>query len=403
MPLRVLYVDMNAYFASVEQQLRPELRGRAVAVVAAMVDTTCCIAASYEAKRLGIRTGTPVWEAQKCRSLRIVEARPMVYVGIHHQIKRILESCLPVRGVHSIDEFSCRLFPAEAHPAVAAKVAGEMKRALAREYEWIKCSIGIAPNRLLAKVAADAQKPDGLTIFQDADLPGALFRFALDDLPGIGPRMLKRLNRKGVLTVEQLCGLGEEQMKRLWGGIVGQRWWHWLRGYDVHEPPTRRATVGHSHVLPPNLRTDEGARGVLIRMIHKVATRLRRLNYWAGRLEVGLSFQFFESGWNASMPLGSCQDTQTMIQAFEALWPLRPGFAAPIKVAVTLHDLVSDRSTSLPLFPAQQRRLNLAKTVDRLNQRFGPDTVYFGAMHESRDAAPTRIAFTQIPELTGWE
>lgn len=403
MPLRVLYVDMNAYFASVEQQLQPALRGKPVAVVAAMVDTTCCIAASYEAKRLGIRTGTPVWEAKKCRSLRIVEARPMEYVRIHHQIRRILESCLPVREVHSIDEFSCRLFPAESHPAVAAKVAGEMKRAIAREYEWIKCSIGIAPNRLLAKVAADAQKPDGLTIFEDADLPRALFRFALDDLPGIGPRMLKRLNRGGILTVEQLCGLGEDQMKRLWGGIVGQRWWHWLRGYDVHEPPTHRATVGHSHVLPPKLRTDEGARGVLIRMIHKVSARLRRLNYWAGRLEIDLSFAFFESGWNASVALGMCQDTQTMIQAFEALWPLRPKFSAPMKVAVTLHELSTDRSASLPLFPAERRRLKLARTMDRLNERFGPDTVYFGAMHESRQTAPTRIAFTQIPELTGWE
>jgi DNA polymerase-4 len=403
MPLRVLYVDMKSYFASVEQQLRPELRGRPVAVVAAKVDTTCCIAASYEAKRLGIRTGTPVWEAKKCRSLRIVEARPMEYVRIHHQIKRILESCLPVRGVHSIDEFSCRLFPAEAHPDVAARLAGEMKRAIAREYEWIKCSIGIAPNRLLAKVAADAQKPDGLTIFQEGDLPKALFRFALDDLPGIGPRMLKRLNRKGVLTIEQLYALDEEKMKQIWGGIVGQRWWHWLRGYDVHEPPTRRATVGHSHVLPPKLRTEDGARGVLIRMIHKVSARLRRLNYWAGRLEIDLSFAFFESGWNASMALGMCQDTQTMIQAFEALWPLRPKFSAPMKVAVTLHELSTDRSASLPLFPAERRRLKLARTMDRLNERFGPDTVYFGAMHESRQTAPTRIAFTQIPELTGWE
>src|SRR5260221_2427984 len=98
---------MNSFFASVEQQLRPELRGRPVVVAAIDVDSTCCIAASYEAKQLGIRTGTPVWQARKHKSLRVVEARPDVYVHIHHQIIEAVQFCLPVQAVHSIDELSC--------------------------------------------------------------------------------------------------------------------------------------------------------------------------------------------------------------------------------------------------------------------------------------------------------
>jgi DNA polymerase-4 len=394
MPLRVLFLDMNSYFASVEQQLRPELRGRPVAVAAIDVDSTCCIAASYEAKRLGIRTGTPVWQARKCKGIRIVEARP------DHQIIEAVESCIPVHAVHSIDELSCRLSPAETEPSAAVELAHRVKRAVRDQVgSCLTCSIGLAPNRLLAKVAADMQKPDGLITIIEEDLPDVLYGLHLDDLPGIGPRMLKRLNSAGLETIEQLYQNSESQMKDLWGGVVGQRWWHWLRGHDLPEDATRRSTIGHSHVLPPELRTEEGAQAVLVRMIHKVGARLRRINYWARRLEVYFSFTFREEGWKGSIALGLCQDTQSIIEAFHALWRRRPKISRPTQVAVTLYDLVPNCSASPPLFPAEERRLNLARTVDRLNHRFGPDTVYFGGMHGMNGAAPTRIAFNQIPDL----
>ncbi|HWB53548.1 MAG TPA: hypothetical protein VG722_05125, partial [Tepidisphaeraceae bacterium] len=287
MPLRSLFIDMNSFFASAEQQARPELRGKPVAVAAVDVDSTCCIAASYEAKRLGIRTGTPVWQARRCRGMQIVAARPDVYVRIHHQIIRAVESCIPVQAVHSIDEMSCRLTLAEQPPGVAVELARQIKRAIRRQVgECLTCSIGLAPNRLLAKVATDMQKPDGLTVIRQRDLPQILYPLRLDDLPGIGLRMLKRLNSFGIATIEHLYSFSEMQLREIWGGVVGQRWWHWLRGHDLPEAPTRRSTVGHSHVLPPELRNDEGACAVLVRMIHKVAARLRRLNYWAGKMEI---------------------------------------------------------------------------------------------------------------------
>jgi DNA polymerase-4 len=393
---------MNSFFASVEQELRPELRGRPVAVAAVDVDSTCCIAASQEAKQLGIRTGTSVGDARRrCRSLHVVEARPDVYVRVHHAIIEAVESCVPVCAVHSIDELSCRLNADEAEPRAAIALAKRVKRAVRdRAGSWLSCSIGLAPNRLLAKVVADMQKPDGLVLLAEQDLPRALHPLCLEDLPGIGPRMHERLKRAGVRTVERLCQLPESRMKEIWGGIVGQRWWHWLRGHDLPEPPTRRSSVGHSHVLPPGLRTHQGAHAVLIRLIHKVGDRLRRINYSAGRLEVYVSFTFREEGWSGSVALGSCQDTSTMIEAFHALWRCRPRHGRPTQVAVTLHELISSRSASLPLFAAEQRRLDLSRALDRLNSRFGPDTVYFGGMHGMAGAAPTRIAFTHIPELT---
>ena len=400
MPLRILFVDMNAFFASVEQQFQPRLRGRAVAVAAVDVDSTCCIAVSQEAKNLGIHRGMPVWQAKKCKSLTVVEARPALYVQVHRAIVAAVESCLPVQSVDSIDELSCRLNPNQTEPSIATQMAHRVKRAIHdRVGAYLKCSIGLAPNKFLAKVASDMYKPDGLIVINDDALPRVLYSLALDDLPGIGQRMLSRLTSARVTTVEQLCQLTEPRMRAIWGGVVGQRWWYWLRGHDLREPAPRRCTVGHSHVLPPQLRNEAGAYAVLLRLIHKAATRLRYINYYAGRLEVYVSFTFREEGWRGSIALGLCQDTLTIIEAFRDLWRWRPQGDRPTQVAVTLYNLVPDSSISLPLFPAEQQRIALSRTMDQLNHKFGANTIYFGAIHHVQNAAPTRIAFTNIPNF----
>src|SRR5581483_7059447 len=148
---------------------------------------------------------------------------------------------------------------------------------------YLRCSVGVGPNVMLAKVAGDMQKPDGLTLIEAKDLPTKLYGLKLTDFPGIGPQMEKRLLRSGVSTVRQLVGLTAKQLSAVWGSKVhGERWFFLLRGEDVADKPTKRRTVGHSHVLPPELRTDAGAHGVLSRLIHKAAARLRSIDYWAG-------------------------------------------------------------------------------------------------------------------------
>ena len=400
MCLNILFLDMNAYFASVEQQTRPELRRRPVAVVPMSgVDTTCCIAVSYEARPYGIRTGTGVGQAKRlCPDLRLVEARPELYIRTHHRIVAAVDSCVPVAEIHSIDEMSCRLIGDERRRDNAAALARRIKRVLREDVgRHLRCSVGLAPNRVLAKTAAGMHKPDGLTVIARGDLPQKLYGLELADLPGIGPRMRLRLARHGVDTVEQLCGLSEARMTAIWASVVGSRWWRWLRGDEAVEPTPRRRTVGHSRVLPPDLRNDAGAHAVLVHLIHKASERLRRIGYWAGRMEVGLEF-YDRPPWAVHARLGVCRDTLTMLEEFAALWSRRPR-RRPMGVGVTLSDLVADGSAALPLFPEDQRRVRLAEVVDAVNARFGPLTLYFGAMHAARDAVPTRIAYTCIPEV----
>ena len=175
--LKWLFLDLNSYFASVEQQECPALRGKPVAVVPMMTDSSCAIAASYEAKACGIKTGTKIYEAKRmCPDLTCVLARHDVYVDYHHRIFGEVANYLPVSEVCSVDEGACLLLGKERDPDNAVALAETIKRAL-RDHigHAITCSIGIAPNRFLGKVASDMQKPDGLIVLKPEDLPGPLF------------------------------------------------------------------------------------------------------------------------------------------------------------------------------------------------------------------------------------
>jgi len=412
-----LFLDMNAYFASVEQQLCRSLRNRPVAVVPTRTDTTCCIAVSYEARPFGIHTGTQVGEARRrCPSLRIVEARPPVYVRVHHEIIAAVETVLPVEQICSIDEMACRLSPQHRQRTEAIAVAVRVKQAIAQQVGTsLRCSVGLATNRFLAKVGSNLQKPDGLSVITREDLPHKLHSMALDDFPGIARGMLARLNRYGVHTTAQLCALSRHQMREAWQSVLGQQWWHWLRGDDIPlthlgtKGPTLRRTVGHSHVLPPALRTDEGARTVLVRLIHKAALRLRKLEHWAGRMELQVSYLGAAGShgmghWKRTMHLGRCQDTSAMLQALAVAWCDRPPEgrfpgSRPLKVSITLRNLTPTVSTTLPLFDQQRQATQVAHTMDAINARFGADCLYLAPLHHGRQTAPMRIAFTHIPEV----
>src|SRR5579871_1699128 len=159
-----LFLDMNSYFASVEQEVQPQLRGKPTAVVTVDADSTVCIAASYEAKAFGVSTGTALGEARKkCPDLNVVVARHEIYVDYHYRIKAAVEEqCLHVSKIISIDEMECRLRGRDMQIANAQELARQVKQAIRSVGKTLRCSVGLAPNRFLAKIASNMQKPDGL-------------------------------------------------------------------------------------------------------------------------------------------------------------------------------------------------------------------------------------------------
>ncbi len=400
MSLRYLFLDMNSYFASVEQQLDPRLRGKPLAVVPVMADTSCCIAASYEAKKFGIKTGTLIREAkQRCPEIILVEGRHRQYVEVHQAILKAVEKVLHVDRVASIDEMVCRLLGREREPAAAERLAGEVKSVIQREVgECLKCSIGLGPNVLLSKVAADMQKPDGLTTIQANEMPDRIFPLELEDLPGIGPRMRKRLNKNGVLNIRQLYQLSAGEVCVLWGSrVLGQRWYHALRGDDLVEAPTRRQSVGHSHVLPPEMRNEAGAWSVLQRMLYKAAMRLRDDDLLARSVRVHISYLGRE-GWGARRRIDPVSDTPTLLDVMGLLWRRKP-VGKILKVGVVLGDVVRKDQIPGALFERDRCLSGLSQAMDQVNRRYGMRAAYFGGLHGVLHQAPMRIAFNRIPNV----
>jgi DNA polymerase IV len=255
--LRWLFVDMNSFFASCEQQMNPDLRGQPIVVAPVLAETTSAIAASYEAKSFGVKTGTPIWEARRlCPHIRVVQARPKLYVEHHHRIREAIETCIPIDAVMSIDEVACKLDKVQVQPPIARKLALAIKSAIRdKAGACLLCSVGIAANKLLAKLACDMQKPDGLTILRPEDLPRAILHLKLQDLPGIGANMQTRLNQAGITDVTQLWAADTERLRRIWGGINGTRFHALLHGVDLPSAATTTRSMGHQHVLSPDERT----------------------------------------------------------------------------------------------------------------------------------------------------
>lgn len=394
-----LFVDMNSYFASVEQQEQPALRGRPIAVVPVAVASGCCIAASYEAKAFGVRTGMRVAEAQAlCPSLHLVLARPPLYVHYHHKIVEAIDSCVPVASILSIDEMICQLTGSQRNTQNAFALASTIKQAIAeRVGAHVRASIGLAPNRFLAKLASDMKKPDGLILIKPDDLPEALFSLKLQDLPGIGRRMERHLNREGVRTVQELCSLNPREMRLIWGGVTGERFWRSLRGEDLEERLTVRRSISHSHVLEPALRTQSGAFRIAQKLTCKLGVRLRKMGYRASHMTLAVQHAN-GSSTESKTKLDEVQDTPTLLKTLRVLWERIPA-RSPVWVGVTLDSLVpEERHTPSFLNDARQERLSFV--MDKLNDAYGKNTAYFASLAAFKNKAPTRIGFTRVPDAS---
>ncbi len=416
--LRWLYIDLNSYFASVEQQLQPRLRNRPMVVVpTAGTDSTCAIAASYEAKALGIKTGTMIYEARRlCPALMIVPARHDKYVDFHHQIMAEVDRHIPVTKVYSIDEAACRLIGTEQIRENAIALARRIKQGIIDNVgQCLRSSIGIAPNRFLSKVASNLQKPDGLTVVEGHELPERLLHLSLRDLPGIGRKMEQRLRAAGITSLQAFWNLEPKHARRIWHSVAGERFWYALHGIEVGEPPeSKRHTVGHSHVLSPRMRPRHKARIVARRLTIKAVARLRRLGYTASFYNLYVRYDFHGprdlTRWQSHLKLPPAQDNATFLRALNGLWQAMPdsGNGNRIKqISIALYGLVHENEIMPDMFATlgdpvartQQKNVRLSKAMDLINGKYGLDTIVIGSLPEPMsNYTGSKIAFTRIPE-----
>lgn len=381
---RRLFIDFDSFYASVEQQDNIFYRNKPLIVVPCVSDHTCAIAASYEAKRIGIKTGTRVKDAKaKAGNLIVVEARPKRYVEVHNQIIEILYKHFENIQILSIDEMACEI--EEDDDFSCEIIAGLLKFDLQEVLgEKITCSIGVARNVFLAKVAADFQKPNGFTAFGE-DAENKLKKLDLTDLPGIADKMEARLNKSKIRTIEDLFSFDELKLKKAWGSIVGARWWHMIRGSlqcdygQCHNEIPK--SFGHTHVLPPEKRDDAGAFEIFESLLYKSIERLNKHRVASKRVSIYLSWRNTQTKrrgtFKAVSPIAlASMDYAYWTQIALDLWDQLPELdinSIPLLVGVRFTRTIKQSDLNLQLFDLEWDKIYSKDHFYSL-----PDRISFG-------------------------
>lgn len=387
----VLFLDMNAYFASVEQQVQPPLRGKPVGVAPYTGNTGCIIARSYEAKKWGIGAGDLVRDAKnKCPKIIIIEARPALYQLYHKEILKVLESRSPFCTPLSIDEFLIKLTGSDCSEEKSSKIAQNIKNDIKRIGDFLTCSIGIGPNYFLAKVAGESKKPDGLTLIELSKLDNFYSQLNLRDLPGINYRMESQLTRRGICKVNDFFKLDLLSITKMFGH-PGKAWFYRLRGYEIDKFEIKNKTCGHSHVLPPELRTRSKAYAAIKKLVQKTGYRLRQQNLWASGVAISIHFTR-GGGYSQAKRTNYFNDSFTFIKEVDQLFKKCPE-RNPLYISVTAFGLIQNCHEPISIFPEIERLKNISRALDQINDIYGANTIYPASVFEAKNAAPDRIPF----------
>lgn len=397
--LNWLYFDLNSYFATIEQQVNPSLRGKPVVVVPLLSDSTCAIAASYEAKLKGIKTGTKIYEAKKlCPNLICIKGRHKLYVEYHKRIFAEINKLLFVDVVCSIDEGAGKLTGKYQQEQEAIRLSQNIKLAIKQNVgDYITCSIGIASTKYLAKIAAEMKKPDGLTIIRPEDIPAKLYALALRDIPGIGYRILKRLHLAGINTVEKLYECSSGHLQTIWGSIYGKKCWYLLRGYEFSSQTVKNKVIGHSRILAPEIRNVNVARNIASGLILKAAKRLRARELYTSYIGLYIKTPS-KVTYKAYVKIPpSCDNSTILIHLLNA-WDsltVKNKVSTLHQVAVSLSDLIEKpRQLSFDELATTVKKKELSIAMDKINNRFGSNIISLGM---SSTEAQEPIAFAHIP------
>lgn len=411
--LKKLVLDLNSFFASVEQQINPDIRNKPVIVVPSKTDATSAIAASYEAKKYGIKTNTKVWEAKKiCPDLVCVQADHRRYVEFHHRIKKAIDKEIPIEKSLSIDEFSCVLQGDQRTRKGAFDLSCKIKKRIFDDVgEFVKCSIGISANNTLAKIASAIQKPDGLYIIDEENLYKTLISLKTRAIPGVGRNMEKRLCYSGVQNMADLLNLKPKHMRKIWHSVAGENLYYTLRGLTIPDKETTKRVIGHSHVLAPKFRPQEKAKIVAQRLTLKAASRMREYDYHAQAMYLSIRLTDGRK-LSADKHFRHSGDNFTLLQILQDLWEQIFRFHnQPLmlkKVAVSLHSLIPIKNIQPEIFDYKAAKVNTnlkkekaSKAMDILNSKYGKDTVVMGfSPSASSNFSGTKIAFNRIPEFS---
>lgn len=375
----IIHLDMNAFFASVEQRSNPKLMGRPVIVGGDPGSRTVVAAASYEARAYGVKAAMPLKQALRlCPQAVLVVGDMAKYEYTSARVFKLMSEFSPLVEVFSIDEAFMDITGTHLLFGGPERLAEKLQRRLKTEL-GLSCSIGIAPNKLLAKLASDMKKPDGLVKILPEEIENLLEKLPVDKLCGIGDKLSADLNLLGIKTCGQLGCYPPEKLAARYG-LNGEKLWQMGRGQDMspvvplyHE--TEVKSVGHSHTLSRDTSNRLILRGLLRRLSEMVGRRLR-CGGWQGRvvsLVVRLG-DFTTFGRQKALPYHIDSGAEIMRQAwgiFESFSLKRPVRLLGVSVAQLIRN-----AQQVGLFEPERANRQLQETLDAINDRWGENMIH---------------------------
>ncbi len=380
----ILHVDMDAFFAAIEQLDNPELRGKPLLVgydgPRGVVTT-----ASYEARPYGCRSAMPMSVAKRlCPHAIVVPVRGKRYREFSQRLLRILESYSPLVQPISIDEAFVDLTGTEKLFGPAERVAAEIRQRI-RDELHLTGSIGVAPNKFLAKLASDMNKPDGLTIITPENLDAILCPLPIDRVWGIGPRTAARLMGMNLRTIGDLRRMGTRWFTDVFGED-GERLRNLCFGVDPRQvTPDREAkSIGQEHTFDVDLADPEALRSVLMSQVEHVGWRLRRAGQFAHGVRLKIRYGDFKTITRSAMLDTPTDSTDALWQASLAVFDnwAKSAFQ-PVRLLGMTAAPLGEPSTQLSLFDQSEndRRRALDATLDQINTRFGKTAIRRARSH----------------------
>ena len=414
---RVLFVDMNSFFASCEQQTNYWLRGRPVAVCVYTGKYGCVIAPSIEAKKYGIKLGMRLNEAIRvCPELVPLETDPDKYRTFHSRIinilKRYSEDVMP----KSIDEAVVDLTSYKnIHPDVV-KVAKAIKKDIHDEVgDWLKCSIGIAPNAFLAKLASDIQKPDGLTMITHENIDQVLGKLRLKDLPGIAKNMAERLQRANINNPVELRHTSPERLRIICKGIMGEYWHNRLNFGEVDMSDHRdyKSMQAMRHLSVSQRKEPAALEEIILSLCLTLERRMVEANVFSKTIGIhirydGTDYWDRKGGYsdtiNMSIPmqdgaeiLGVLKKRMKHVEEINKCERIINEEA--ISISLYVGDFVNEKMVQYGMFEDHSKKDKLRKTVYSLKDKFGANKLVRGAELNEESVVRDVIGFGSIKDL----
>ena len=396
----VMHIDMNAFFASVEQQSNPTLRGKPIAVTGSE-KRTVILAASYESRSFGIKTGMRVDEALRaCPHLVIVSANNRLYTHVSSGIIKIFSDYTPKVEVFSIDEAFLDVTGSLKMFGGVERIAYLIKSRI-KVHFGITCSVGIANNKLLAKLAAGMHKPDGLTTIRDEDVADTLEHLPIGSLCGIGQKTASRLNLLSVYTCGQLGRFPLSTLRRKFG-IIGDRLHLMGQGIDpspVLAPGQESAikSVGHSMTLRQDVSNPQAIRRFLLQLSEMVGRRARRYGVSGKTVTLTLRYADFQTFSRCRTGMESINRSDDIYQAslrildgLILMQPLR-------LIGISLNGL-QFQGSQYALFVEERKQQQLTESLDIVNNRHGEFTVMPGSLLDEKGKGSHVISPAWRPE-----